>query len=234
MAAYLRRGLAAGLLVGLLAGLFGFFFGEPALDRAVQLEGAARGPGEAETEAFARATQKVGLFFVTGLSGSFFGGLFGLAFAHFRGRLASESEWARSVSLAAAIFAGAVLMPFLKYPANPPGVGDTAAVGGRTGAYFAMVALSLLAVLGAWEAARALRKRGIGQPVRQVTVALALAVVMSLLFVALPDGVDPGAFPAGLLWDFRLSSLGTLLVFWAGLGALFGALCERAARRQSR
>lgn len=232
MATYLRRGLAAGLLAGILAGLFAFFFGEPALDRAVRLEGAAGGPGEGEV--FARPTQKVGLFFVTGLSGSFFGGLFGLAFAHFRGRMASGSDWARSVSLAAAVFAGAVLMPFLKYPANPPGVGDPATAGGRTGAYLAMVALSLLAVLGAWDAARVLRKRGVRQPARQVTVALLVAVAMFVLFVALPDGAGPGAFPAGLLWEFRLSSLGTLLVFWAGLGAFFGALCERANRRQAR
>uniref|UniRef100_UPI00389AEBBC CbtA family protein n=1 Tax=Rubrobacter tropicus TaxID=2653851 RepID=UPI00389AEBBC len=55
---------------------------------------------------------------------------------------------------------------------------------------------------------------------------------MLVLFAVLPDSADPGGFPAGLLWDFRLSSLGTLLVFWTGLDALFGALCERAARRE--
>ena len=233
IAPYLRRGLAAGLLAGLLAGLFALFVGEPLLDQAVRLEEAAAG-GAHEEEAFGRPRLRVGLFFATGLSGSFVGGLFGLAFAYFRGRLASRSDWTRSLSLAAAVFAGAVLIPFLKYPANPPSVGDPATIAGRTGAYLAMVALSLLAVLGAWDAARALRKRGVGRPVRQVTVALALAVVVLLLFFALPDGVDPGAFPAGLLWEFRISSLGTLLVFWAGLGASFGALCERATRREAR
>lgn len=231
MAAYLRRGLVAGILAGILAGLFAFIFGEPALDRAVQLEGAAGGQPEAEL--VGRAAQKAGLFFATGLSGSFFGGLFALAFAHFRGRLASRSDWTRSLSLAAAIFAGAVLIPFLKYPANPPAVGDPASIAGRTGAYLATVALSLLAVLAAWDTARILRRRGVSTPVRHVAVGLGLAVLVSLLFAALPDGVDPGAFPAGLLWEFRLSSLGTLLVFWAGLGAFFGYLCERAARREA-
>jgi predicted cobalt transporter CbtA len=37
---------------------------------------------------------------------------------------------------------------------------------------------------------------------------------------------------AGLLWSFRLSSLGTQLVLWAVLGVLFGLLCERANRRE--
>jgi hypothetical protein len=229
IALYLRRGMAAGLLAGLLAGLFAFVTGEPLLDQAIGLEETAHSHGESE-ELFSRSTQKVGLFFATGFSGAFVGGLFGLAFAYFRGRLASESDWSRSLSLAAAIFAGAALIPFLKYPANPPTVGDPATIGARTTIYFAMVGLSLLAVLAAWYASGLLRGRGVSTPVRHVTVGLGLAVVVTALFLALPATADPGGFPAGLLWSFRLSSLGTQLVLWTGLGVLFGLLCERANR----
>ena len=36
-----------------------------------------------------------------------------------------------------------------------------------------------------------------------------------------------------LEWDVRRpSSLGTRLVFWMGLGVVFGLLCERASRRE--
>jgi uncharacterized membrane protein len=231
IALYLRRGMAAGFLAGLLAGLFGFVTGEPLLDRAIELEEAAHAHGEGDEEVFGRSTQKVGLFFATGFTGAFVGGLFGLAFAYFRGRLASESDWGRSLSLATAIFAGAALIPFLKYPASPPTVGDPATIGARTTAYFAMVGLSLLAVLAAWYASRLLRERGVSTTVRHVTVGLGLAVVVTTLFLAFPATADPGDFPAGLLWSFRLSSLGTQLVLWSGLGALFGALCERARRR---
>src|SRR5215204_2901744 len=157
--------MAAGLLAGLLAGLFAFVTGEPLLDQAIGLEQSAHAHAEGE-EAFSRSTQKVGLFFATGFSGAFVGGLFGLAFAYFRGRLASESDWSRSLSLAAAIFAGAALIPFLKYPANPP------TIGARTTAYFAMVGLSLLAVLGAWYASGLLKRRGVSTPLRHVTVGL--------------------------------------------------------------
>jgi hypothetical protein len=62
-------------------------------------------------------------------------------------------------------------------------------------------------------------------------VGLWLVVVVTVLFLMLPATADPGNFPAGLLWSFRLSSLGTQLVLWTGLGVLFGALCERARRR---
>lgn len=225
---YLRRGIAAGLLAGLLTGLFAFFFGEPFVDRAIGLEDAAGG----HQEIFSRSTQRIGLFFATGLFGVTVGGLFGIAYTYFRSRLASKSEWNRSLSLAGAIFAGAFLVPFVKYPANPPAVGDPETIGSRTAAYLAMVGLSLLVVLVAWRVARTLRKKGIDAPVRQLAVGLGVTVVMGILFLVLPAAPDPGEFPAGLLWSFRLSSLGTQLVFWTGLGVVFGLLCERANRRE--
>lgn len=229
---YLRRGLAAGLLAGLLAGLFAFFVGEPLLDRAIALE-EAHSHGAGDAEVFSRSTQRIGLFFATGLSGTFLGGLFGMVFAFFRGRMEQGSDWGRSLSLAAAIFAGFALIPFLKYPANPPTVGDPETVQLRTAAYFALVGLSLLAVLTAWFAAKGLRARGVNPPARQVAVGLGFLVFVSVLFVVFPASADPGDFPAGLLWDFRLSSLGTQVVLWAGLGVLFGALCERANRKKA-
>ena len=231
-AIYLRRGLAAGLLAGLLAGLFAFFVGEPLLDRAVAIEEhASAASGAHGQELVSRAAQKVGLFVATGATGLFVGGLFGLAFAYFRDRLSAGSDWMRSLSLAVASFAGLAFIPFLKYPANPPSVGDPATIGTRTAAYLALVGLSLLSILAAWFASRNLRKRGVSQPARQVMVGLELVVVVAVLFVVLPPAADPGKFPAGLLWSFRLSSIGTQVVLWTGIGVLFGALCERANRK---
>jgi hypothetical protein len=229
VARYLYRGLVAGLVAGLLAGIFAFFAGEPSVDQAIRLEEAAAHAQEEET--FGRPTQKVGLFFATGFSGATVGGIFGVAYAYFRGRLASKSDWTRSLSLAATIFAGASLVPFLKYPANPPTVGDPETIGARTASYFLLVALSLLAILATWYAAKTLRGRGVSSPVRHVTAGLGLLAVLGVLLGVLPAGADPGEFPAGLLWEFRISSLGSLLVFWVGLGVVFGVLCERANRR---
>ena len=232
---YLRRGLAAGLLAGLLAGLFAYLVGEPLLDRAIAFEQATASHGHGhdhgEDQVFSRSTQKVGLFFATGLFGTTVGGIFGLVFAFFRGRLAVEGDLRRSLYLTAALFAGAFAIPFLKYPANPPSVGDPSTIGARTAAYFTLVALSLLAVLAAWLAARGLRERGVEAPSRRAMVGAGLLVVVAILFLILPPAASAGGFPAGLLWGFRLSSFGTQLVFWAGLGTLFGLMCERARRR---
>jgi hypothetical protein len=68
--------------------------------------------------------------------------------------------------------------------------------------------------------------------VRHVVVGLGLVTVVTLLLVSLPARADPGDLPAGLLWSFRLTSLGTQLVLWTGLGVVFGALCELANRRE--
>lgn len=233
VARYLRRGMAAGLLAGLLAGLFAYFVGEPAVDGAIRIEEmAAGGVGHDGGELVSRSTQKVGLFLATGVFGVTVGGIFGIAFAYFRGRMASESDWQRSLLFAGSLFGGIFLIPFLKYPANPPTVGDPATIGARTASYFTMVALSVLVVLAAWYAARVFRRRGTGAPLRQTAVGLGVVAAVGVLFFALPAGPDPGGFPAGLLWSFRLSSLGTQVVFWAGLGTIFGLLCERASRRE--
>ena len=229
ISAYLRRGMAAGLLAGLLAGLFAFSVGEPLLDRALAIEEASAGAHH-EEEVFSRPTQKAGLFFATGLFGVTVGGIFGLVFAVFRGRLAANGDLRRSVYLAGTLFAGAFLIPFLKYPANPPAVGDPETIGARTAAYFTLVALSLLILLGAWLLSRRLRERGVETSRRRAILGAGTALMVAALFLALPAGPSAGDFPAGLLWGFRLSSFGTQLVFWAGLGVVFGLLCERANR----
>ena len=226
--AYLRRGLAAGLLAGLLAGIFAFLFAEPILDRAIVLESA-----EHAGEVFDRGEQRAGLILATTLYGTSVGTLFGLLSAFFRRRSAIVSEWRRSLALAGAVFLGAVLLPFLKYPPNPPGVGtDPSTLTERTLAYLAMVALGLLAVLAAWRFACGIE--GAPLPVRDLTAGGILAGLWAFLYLAMPDfGGTGGHVPAELVWDFRLSSLGTQAVLWAGIGCIFGLLGERASRRKT-
>jgi len=79
-----------------------------------------------------------------------------------------------------------------------------------------------------------MRESGVVDPIRHVTVGAALVTVFGLLFVGLPATADPGEFPAGLLWSFRLSSIGTQVVLWTGLGVVFGRVCERANGRDER
>ncbi len=239
--AYLRRGLAAGLLAGLLAGLFAYLFAEPVLDRAIELESAAHA-GEHGEAVFDRGEQKAGLILATTLYGTSVGALFGLFSAFFRRRSRTRSEWRRSLTLAGAVFLGAVLLPFLKYPPNPPGVGvDPSTLTERTLAYLAMAGLGLLAVLAAWRFARATPLGGVSRPAQYLASGAVLLALWAFLYLAMPEfGPTHGPHgpygphghaPAGLVRDFRLSSLGTQVVLWAGIGCVFGLLGERASRR---
>jgi predicted cobalt transporter CbtA len=232
---YLRRGLAAGLLAGSLAGLFALVFAEPVLDRAIEREGASHAAhGHEHHEAqplFDRGEQKAGMILATALYGASVGALFGLLAAALWRRLPTRSGWRRGLTLAGAVFVGAVLLPYAKYPPNPPGVGaDPSTLTGRTVAYLALVALSLLSMLVAWRFARAIE--GVSDATRVLITGGVLLALWTFLFFAMPDfGGAASDAPERLVFDFRLSSLATQAVLWAGIGLFFGLLGERASRK---
>ncbi|MGI5421700.1 CbtA family protein [Actinomadura luteofluorescens] len=251
----LVRGLLLGLLAGLVAGVFAFAVGEPRIDDAIALENAAAAPGhghgaaaepesathghesgthEQETrkhehgEEVSRGTQKAGLFLATGLYGLAVGGVFALAFAGLRGRVGPRSDAALALAAAGTAFAAVIVVPFLKYPANPPAVGDPETINTRTLLYLAMIGVGLLSTAIAVTTARSVRG---GPWARWPAAVLAFVVPVAVASLLLPT-VDevPDGFPATLLWQFRITSIGTQLVFWASFGTLFGWFCDRAAR----
>jgi len=58
---------------------------------------------------------------------------------------------------------------------------------------------------------------------------LGVAVVMLIL----PDVTEtPDGFPADVLYDFRLYSLGTQLVMWTTIGVVFASLTRRVLTEQ--
>lgn len=234
--ALLRRGLLIGALAGLLAGLFGLAVGESRVQRAIDVEQRqlARGAGtapRADEQLVSRDGQRAGLPLATTLYGAFLGGLFACAFAVARGRVGAASDWQLSTRLAAALFAALVLIPFLKYPANPPAVGDPATIGQRTAAYLVLLAACLLALLAGVRAARAVRADAAPWARPLVAGATFLGtVVLAMVLLPAAEAV-PASFPSDLLWEFRLTSLGTQLVLWATLGTGFGVLTHRAAAR---
>jgi hypothetical protein len=226
MGALIARGLLAGILAGLGAGFFYLVAGEPLIEEALAYENAAPA-----AEVFSRDVQRIGLIAATTLYGLSVGGLFAVAFLLIGPRLRSGAPWERSVRLAGAIFLGAWFIPFLKYPSNPPAVGEPATAEQRTNLYLAMVAISLALLILAYLAARRLEDRGVAAYVRLPAVGAGWAVGVALAFTFLPDNPDPIAIPAALIWDMRLASAGGQIILWAVLGTAFGVLLERWLRR---
>jgi hypothetical protein len=226
----LRRGLLAGAVGGLLAGVFGFLLAEPLMDRAVELEAArSAAAGETGVETFTRNTQHVGFLVASLAVGLAFGVLYGVVHQLLH-RDETSDAWGKALRLGGAGFFGIALVPFLRYPSNPPGVGEAATIDSRAHLWEVSLVVGLVGAALAALVATGLRERGVRASLRHLAVAGVLAATVALTFV-LPDNTDPIEAPVHLIWDFRMLSLATLVLLWGGLAATFGLLAERATRR---
>jgi hypothetical protein len=129
-------------------------------------------------------------------------------------------------------------VPQIKYPANPPSVGDPDTIGARTALYFGMLALSIAASVAALGTGRSLVVRIGTWNATLVGGAAYIATMVVVMLVLPPIDELPPAFSAAVLWRFRLASLGIEAVLWTTLGLVFGAVAERqmsgAGRRTAR
>ncbi|MFI0979609.1 CbtA family protein [Streptomyces sp. NPDC021093] len=239
----LGRGLAAGGVAGLVTGLFSLLLAEPVMDRAIVLEEARSAKAEAaehahaaagavaehHEELFSRSQQHFGLVVTAVIAGLAMGALFAVAYALVHRRTGFlVRAWPRALAFCAAAFVAVALLPGLRYPAAPPGVGDANTVGERQTLWLAAVVISILGMLLAWQLY--VRLAGKAEPVRHGAVFLTGAATLAVLFL-LPGNPDEVPVPATLLWDFRVLSLGSQLLLWAVFAAVFGGLGLRAAKR---
>ncbi|GAA2618581.1 MULTISPECIES: CbtA family protein [Streptomyces] len=245
----LVRGMLAGLIAGLFAFAVAYVVGEPpvrgsiAVEEAAAAKDAASAPsahaghggdaasGEAaeEEELVSRPVQStVGLATGVLVYGVALGGIASLAFSFALGRVGGFSPRATAALTGAGAFALVYLVPFLKYPATPPAVGNPDTIGQRTTLFFLMILLSVLLGVGAIILGRRLAPR-LGNWNATLTAGAGFIVAAALAFAFLPDNSDavqPG-FPAALLWEFRVASLAVQLVLWTVFAIVFGVLAQR-------
>ena len=246
----LLRGMLVGLAAGLVCFIFLRIFGEPPVEHAIALEEAAsaavaepadhdHGPeavtAQAATEEaghshgedalVSRTVQAgIGLFTAVGVFGAALGGLFSLAFALVYGRWEALGPRGTAALLGALGFVSVYLVPFFKYPPNPPAVGDPETIGARTALYLAMLALSLAGMI----AAVMLRTRLAPSHGRWNATLWAGAAYLGAMIVvaALLPGMNelPDSFPAPTLWSFRVAALGGQAILWTVIALGFGLL----------
>jgi predicted cobalt transporter CbtA len=249
--------LLRGMLVGIFAGILCFAFlkvvGEPQVNRAIAFEthldeAKAKAKADAERakgmslpkeepgpELVSRPVQAgIGLFTGVMVYNAAFGGLFALVFALTYRRMGDFAPRATSALLAAAGIVAVYIVPNLKYPANPPSVGDPDTIGMRTALYFAMIAISLAAMIGAAMLRRRLLRRYGGWNASLLAAAAYLVAVVAVGLVLPTVNEVPDQFPAVVLWQFRIASLGTQLIMWTTIGIAFGALTERTTTGEGR
>ncbi len=235
------RGMLIGVLAGLVAFGFARIFGEPQVDLAIAFEEqmaateAAQAPAgdqpameETDEGLPGRGTQ-AGLGLITGLVvyGAAVGGIFALVFAFAYGRLGAIGARGLSAVLALAAFASVVLVPLLKYPANPPAVSLDETIGARTTLYFVLLVLSVGGMALAFALARRLLAQH-GTWNATLIASAAYVAFITVVLIAMPTINEmPAGFSPDVLWNFRISSVGIQIIIWAVIGLGFGVLAER-------
>jgi predicted cobalt transporter CbtA len=236
----LIRGMLVGLLAGLLVFAFGKFFGEPQVDRAISFETAldeanakaqkAKGIHVEEMPELVSRPVQAGWGLFTGVMvySTAFGGLFAVVFAAVHRRAVNLGPRATCALLATVGFVSVYVIPNLKYPANPPSVGEPETIGFRTALYFSMLGLSVAAMVLASMLRKLLAVRYGGWTAALTAIAFYLVAMIVVGSILPAINEVPEAFPAAVLWHFRVASFGMQLVMWTTLGLVFGALTERA------
>ncbi|NSZ19917.1 CbtA family protein [Agrobacterium vitis] len=245
---FLVRGMLAGLLAAVIAFGFATLYAEPTIERAISFEErhehthslASSGaetpatPQAGDAEAFSRQTQS-GIGLLTGLSviGLAMGGVFSITFIILNGRMGPRDPRILSLCIALTAYVILVLVPGIKYPANPPAVGSPETIGLRTALFFGMVAISIAAALLALQTAR-LVSTSLGVWNGSLLGIGTFLMIVVLAYAALPTFSElPEGFSADLLWRFRLSAFGTQAVLWSVIGVTFGFLAERTSKSRT-
>ncbi len=230
----LVRGMLAGLAAAVLAWVFAYLVGEPALNGGIAYEdmvSAASGEAAEEPMVSRGIQSTLGLGVGLLIYGLAIGGIFALVYAAVYGRIGRLSPRATSAVLAVTGFVVVILVPFLKYPSNPPASSDDDTIGMRTGTYLLMVLLSVAVAVAAVMIGRRLVAR-FGTWNGSLLAVAGYIVVISVVGALLPTVAEtPQDFPAAVLYDFRVSTLGLHVVIWAVIGLLFGALVDGSVRR---
>jgi predicted cobalt transporter CbtA len=245
-----RKLLIRGLLAGLIAGVFGFgvakLIGEPQVDKAISFESYVENTVQHEhpdAELVSRSLQdSAGLGIGALIYGVALGGVFALVFAIAYGRLGPLTARGTAAVLGLLGFLAVYVIPVLKYPANPPSIGNPDTIGHRTGLFLLMIVVSIGAMVLAVQTRRRLLYR-FGDWNATLIVGLGYSAVIVLCYALLPGinevpqqairGVVSAVtnahttFPSTVLWRFRVASLGIQAVLWTTIAVVFGALATR-------
>lgn len=219
----LKAAILAGLIAGLMAATFHWVFTEPLIDRAVELEARSHEGAAHEEPVVGRPAQKFGLFVGFLLYGVAWAVLLGLLVYAARPVFAELNYGKQGFLFALILGWSAAIFPLLKYPANPPGVGEAETIGYRQEIFLSFIALSVLGVVLTFALDRFLRPR------KLYTLAMTLnfyAMYIFLIFIALPENPDPVKLPLDLVQWFRLLSIFGQIVFWLSFGGFFWWYCR--------
>ena len=227
--AFIAVVLASGLIAGTIYGMVNLAIVEPYLDSAISIENQnlfATGQEEDTPEFWVeygeyRTWQKGGQVLASMILGVSVGALFGIVYVLSRRVLPGNHDVKKALALAGVMWLVLFMAPFLKYPANPPTVGDADTVVLRSMLYVSAIAFSGLAALGFYFVSRKLNGS------RKLLAAAGYCIVVSGMLWAMPENPDENTAPAPLLEGFRAASVLAVSAYWLALPLILGMLWSK-------
>jgi len=221
--------LIAGCFAGTIHGLANLAIVEPYLDEAIGIENQnlfASGEEEdtlqfqVEYESY-RIWQKGGQVLAGAILGTSIGALFGIVFALSRKILPGNNNVKKALVLSGIMWFTIYLIPFLKYPANPPTVGDADTVVLRAILYLSFIAICGFGAVGFYQLFKRLEKR------KRIIAFIGYAAFISTAFLLMPENPDEVTAPMDLVNGFRAMSVVAVSIFWISIGVILGALWQK-------
>lgn len=221
--------LLSGCFAGTIHGLANLAIVEPYLDKAIGIENQnlfASGE-ENDTPQFwieydsYRYWQKGGQVLAGAILGTSIGALFGIVFAYSRNALPGSNNVKKALVLAGLMWFTLYVIPFLKYPANPPTVGDPETVILREVLYIAFIAISGFGAIGFYQLYKRLQKN------KKYLAYIGFAAFISIMFAIMPPNPDAVTAPIDLVNGFRTMSFITVSIFWIAVGFILGMFWQK-------
>lgn len=218
--------LSSGVIAGIILAFLNLGIVEPTIDKAIALEvqnQVSSGENVNMTELIDyRYWQKAGAFAGGAIYGAGLASLFGVVFVFARSKLPGKNNKQKAILLAGIMWLVLFLMVALKYPANPPAVGDPETIYYRETLYVGYILISGLAALGMaviWIRTRMNSKK--------IIIPLMYAAIMVTAYVVMPSNPDKIEISMDLIQTFRILTAITIGVFWGILGIIFGSLWDK-------
>ena len=218
-----------GIIAGLLVGGFYNLFQVPVMERAIALEeeraASVTSAAEEEEEGGAEVSlgvQRIGMVLGTAIMGAILGLFFAVGFVLLHRAAPGWSVVWVALTIGALGFWSLSLFPFIKYPLNPPGVGEEASLAARQLGQLLFMLISAAAVGVALDAIRRIQQNFADFSARRIWyggvlgVYAILAIVMVFVF---PGNPDPVPVPIDLLELFRALTMAGQFLIWALLSA---------------
>ena len=221
--------LISGAFAGLIHGTVNFAIVEPYLDQAIGIENQnlfATGE-EKDTPEFwveyegYRIWQKSGQMLAGVILGTSIGALFGIVFALSRNSLPGNNDVKKALVLAGVMWFTMFVIPFLKYPANPPTVGDPETVVLRSILYLSFITISGFGVVGFYKLSQKFQNK------RKLVPIIGYGIFISVVFFVMPENPDEITAPMDLVNEFRIMSFLGVTSFWISIGVILGFFWNR-------